>query len=137
MLNRTILMGRLTRDPELRQTTNETPVTSFSLAVNRPRYKETEPVTDFINIVAWRKTAEFACQYFRKGMLVAVEGRLQIRSYEDKEGVKRKAVEVVADQVHFAERKKENGEANGNGNGGMPSDFIPDFDMDDDGELPF
>jgi single-strand DNA-binding protein len=136
MLNRTILMGRLTRDPELRHTTNETPVTSFSLAVNRPKFKDAEPVTDFIDIVAWRKTAEFVCQYFQKGQLVAVEGRLQVRSYEDKEGVKRKSVEVVADQVHFAERKKENGETNGNGNS-MPPDFAPDFDEEDDGELPF
>lgn len=140
MLNRTILMGRLTRDPELRRTTNETPVTSFTLAVERPKYKDADPATDFIDIVAWRKTAEFVNQYFRKGQLVAVEGRLQIRSYEDKEGVKRKVAEVVADQVHFAERKRENGEANGSGapanNGAMPPDFTPNFE-EDDGDLPF
>ncbi len=132
MLNRTILMGRLTRDPELRRTQNDTPVVSFTLAVNRPKYKDADPVADFIDIVAWRKTAEFVSQYFQKGQLVAVEGRLQVRAYEDKEGKKRKAVEIVADQVHFAERRK-----NDSGDNGLPSDFVPDFGEDDDGDLPF
>jgi single-strand DNA-binding protein len=128
-------MGRLVRDPELRRTQNDTPVISFTLAVNRPKSTDADPVTDFIDIVAWRKTAEFVSQYFQKGQLVAVEGRIQVRSYEDKEGNKRKSVEVVADQVHFAERKKENN-GSGGGNGSMPSDFVPDFE-EDDGELPF
>ncbi len=132
MLNRTILMGRLTRDPELRRTQNDTPIVSFTLAVNRPKYKDADPVVDFIDIVAWRKTAEFVSQYFQKGQLVAVEGRLQVRAYEDKEGKKRKAVEVVADQVHFAERRK-----NDSGDNVMPSDFVPDFGEEDDGDLPF
>ena len=92
MLNRTILMGRIVHDPELRHTQNDTAVTGFSLAVSRPKYNGAEPVTDFIDIVAWRKTAEFVCNYFHQGMLVAVEGRLQVRTYEDKEGKKRKAV---------------------------------------------
>ena len=134
MLNRTILMGRLTRDPELRSTTNGTQVTSFTLAVERPKSKDAESVTDFIDIVAWRKTAEFVCKWFRKGQLVAVEGRIQVRPYTDKDGNNRKAVEVVAGEVHFAERKKENGDTNGNG--AMPPGFTPDFG-DDDGELPF
>jgi len=131
-------MGRVVRDPELRKTQNETPVTTFSLAVERPKYKDADSITDFIDIVAWRKTAEFACNYFHQGMLVAVEGRLQVRPYEDKEGKKRKAFEVVADQVHFAERKRDNENGNGGGNasGVMPPDFVPDLD-DNDGELPF
>jgi single-strand DNA-binding protein len=132
-------MGRVVRDPELHKTANDTAVTAFTLAVSRPKYNGTEPVTDFIDIVAWRKTAEFVCNYFHQGMLVAVEGRLQVRSYEDKEGKKRKAVEVVADQVHFAERKQRDAASNGNcgrGDEGIPSDFVPNLE-EDDGELPF
>ena len=102
MLNRAILMGRVTADPELRQTPNGISVATFSLAVNR-NYNRDQ--TDFINIVAWRQTAEFVSKYFRKGQLVAVEGSIQTRNYEDRNGNKRTAFEVVADQVYFAESK--------------------------------
>lgn len=98
MLNRVILIGRLTRDPELRYTTNGTAVAQFTLAVNRKFNKDE---TDFIDIVAWRGLAENCANYLNKGGLAAVEGRLQIRSYENKEGQKRKATEVVADDIRF------------------------------------
>lgn len=138
MLNRTILMGRLTRDPELRKTQSDVSVVSFSLAVNRPKFKDKESVTDYFDIVAWRQTAEFVSTYFHKGQQVAVEGRLQSRTYEDKEGNKRKAIEVVADHVYFAEGKKDgNGNGNGQSHTAPPPDFTPDFEADDDGELPF
>lgn len=114
MLNRAVLMGRLTADPELRHTQNDLAVTSFTLAVNRSYVKSgTERQTDFIDIVAWRSTAEFVCKYFSKGQLIAVEGVIQTRTYQDKDGNKRKAVEIVADNVHFAESKRE-GAGNGN-----------------------
>ncbi|HPF43601.1 MAG TPA: single-stranded DNA-binding protein [Syntrophomonadaceae bacterium] len=101
MLNRVILIGRLTRDPELRYLQNGTAVATFTLAVNRKYNKEE---TDFIDIVAWRQLAEHCANYLSKGRLVAVEGRLQIRSYEDKEGQKRKVTEIVADDVRFLEK---------------------------------
>ena len=101
MLNRVILIGRLTRDPELRYLQNGTAVATFTLAVNRKFNKEE---TDFIDIVVWRGLAENCANYISKGKLVAVEGRLQIRSYEDKEGQKRKVTEVVADDVRFLEK---------------------------------
>ncbi|NLB18980.1 MAG: single-stranded DNA-binding protein, partial [Syntrophomonadaceae bacterium] len=105
MLNRVILIGRLTRDPELRYTGNGIAVCSFSLAVNRPYASQGgERQADFIDIVAWRGLAENVANYMTKGRLVAVEGRLQVRSYENQEGQKRKAVEVVADSVKFLER---------------------------------
>lgn len=104
MLNKSILMGRLTSDPELRHTQNNIPVASFTLAVDRSFGREKQ--TDFLDIVAWRNTAEFVDKWFAKGMLVAVSGRLQTRTWEDKQGNKRKAVEVVADEVFFAESKK-------------------------------
>ena len=105
MLNRAILMGRLTADPELRQTPNGVSVASFTLAVNRNYSKNAQQQTDFIDIVAWRQTAEFVSRYFRKGQLVAVDGRIETRSYTDRNGVNRKAFEIVAEQVHFAESK--------------------------------
>lgn len=108
MLNTVVLMGRLTSDPELRHTSNDVAVTSFTLAVNRSYAKAgTERVTDFIDVVAWRNTAEFVSKYFNKGQLVAVQGSIQTRTYQDKDGNKRKAFEVVADNVHFAEPKRE------------------------------
>jgi single-strand DNA-binding protein len=108
MLNVAVLMGRLVADPELRHTPNGISVTSFTLAVDRSYVKSgTERQTDFIDIVAWRNTAEFVCKYFRKGQLAAVQGAIQTRSYTDKEGNKRKAFEVVADNVHFAESKRD------------------------------
>jgi single-strand DNA-binding protein len=101
MLNRVILIGRLTRDPELKYTPNGTAVATFSLAVNRRFNKEQ---TDFIDVVAWRQTAEFCANYGSKGRLVAVEGRLQVRTYETKEGQKRKVTEVVADDIRFLDK---------------------------------
>jgi single-strand DNA-binding protein len=112
MFNKVILIGRLTRDPELRYTPNGHPVASFSLAVNRPFKTENgEQQTDFIDIVTWRKVAEQVGQYLSKGRLVAVDGRLQIRSYEDSNGVKRKAAEVVAHTVRFLDGRKPAAEA--------------------------
>ena len=118
MLNRAILMGRLTRDPELRQTPNNVSVTTFTLAVDRNyQADKNNKQADFINIVAWRHTAEFVAKYFTKGLLVAVEGSIQTRNYQDKDGNNRTAFEVVADQVYFAEKK-------GAGNA-QNSDFVP------------
>lgn len=144
MLNRAILMGRLTADPELRKTQNGTSVTTFTLAVNRSYTRSGEqPQTDFIDIVAWRGTAEFVSRYFVKGQLVAVEGQIQTRLWEDKAGQKRKSVEVVASEVHFAEPKRdgqgrrENAspdfEPMNNGMGGNAFAALPG----DDNDLPF
>ena len=98
-------MGRLTKAPEMRQTSNGVEVTTFTLAVNRNYSKAGNPQTDFIDIVAWRQTAKFAYQYFNKGQLVAVDGQIQTRTYTDRNGANRKAFEIVADQVYFAESK--------------------------------
>lgn len=114
MLNVAVLMGRLVADPELRHTPNDVAVTSFSIAVDRSYVKSgSERQADFIDIVAWRGTADFVCKYFRKGQLIAVQGAIQTRSYTDSQGVKRKAFEIVADNVHFAESKKDNRPADG------------------------
>lgn len=108
MLNVTVLMGRLTSDLELRHTSSDIAVTSFTIAVDRSYQKAgADRQVDFIDIVAWRNTAEFACKYFHKGQLIAVQGSIQTRSYTDKDGNKRKAFEIVADNVHFAESKKD------------------------------
>lgn len=133
MLNKAILMGRLTSDPELRHTQSNTPVTSFTLAVDRAYSKDREKQTDFIEVVAWRSTAEFAFKYFRKGQLVAVVGSIQTRTWEDKQGNKRKAVEVVADEVHFAEPKRD---ARASEPVAVTADEFTDISADD-GELPF
>ena len=107
-MNKVILMGRLTRDPETRYTQgNNTAVCSFSLAVNRRFKQEGQPDADFINIVAWAKTAEFVGKYFAKGQQVAVCGRLTTRNYDDKDGKKVFVTEVVAEEVYFADSKKE------------------------------
>ena len=103
-MNQCQIMGRLTGEPELRQTPNGVPVASFTLAVERRFQRDT---VDFIEVVAWRNTAEFCSKYFSKGMRVAVSGSIQTRSYEDKNGNKRKAVEVVADAVYFADGKRQ------------------------------
>ena len=139
MLNKAILMGRLTADPELRKTANETSVTTFTLAVNRSFSRQGEQAqTDFIDIVAWRSTAEFAAKWFTKGMQVAVSGRIQTRTWEDKQGQKRKSVEVVADEVFFADSKKD-----GTARTSSPEPFELDnsgasFPMpEDDSDLPF
>ncbi|SMC73058.1 single-stranded DNA-binding protein [Papillibacter cinnamivorans] len=144
MLNRVILMGRLTRDPELRHTPTGTAVASFTIAVDRDYSKDKDDkATDFIDIVAWRNTGEFVSKYFFKGQMAAVVGRLQIRDWKDKEGNNRRSAEVVADNVYFADSKRERGEAHsGYGaptqepmSGPIGSEFS-ELD-DDDGELPF
>ena len=155
MLNRIILMGRLTRDPELRHTQTGTAVASFSLAVDRD-FKDRntgEKATDFIDIVAWRQTAEFVSRYFTKGRMAVVEGRLQIRDWTDKEGGKRRSAEVIADNVYFGDSKRD-AEASGAyappaAGGYAPPPAAPSGYgapsggdqfaglTDDDGELPF
>lgn len=103
MLNNVTLMGRLTADPELKYTANETAYTNFTIAVERDYSgKSEEKATDFIDITAWRKSAEFVVKYFRKGQLIAVQGSVQTDTYEDKKGTKRKSVKVVANHLYFA-----------------------------------
>ena len=104
MLNVVITMGRLTKDPELRVTDSGKSVTSFTVAVDNKFDKEK---TDFLDVIAWRQTAEFVCKYFRKGSMIAIQGRLATRTWEDKNGNKRKAVEIIADNVSFCGDKKE------------------------------
>lgn len=112
MLNCAVIMGRLTADPELRTTPNGISVTSFSVAVDRGYAKAGEErQTDFINVVAWRGTAEFVSRYFRKGSMIAVQGSIQTRNYEDRNGNKRTAFEIVADNVSFCGSKSESGTA--------------------------
>ena len=107
MLNRIILMGRLTRDPELRRTGSGTAVTSFSLAVDRDfKSQSGEKETDFVDIVAWRSTADFVSKFFTKGRMAVVEGRLQLRDWTDKAGGKRRSAEVVAEHVYFGDSKR-------------------------------
>ena len=107
MLNSVIIMGRLTADPELRTTTNGLSVTSFTVAVDRNYKSGDERQTDFISVVAWRDTADFVTRFFKKGQMIAVQGSLQVRSYEDKNGNKRTAYDVVADNVSFCGSKSE------------------------------
>ena len=108
-MNKVILIGRLTADPNLRYTQNGTPVTTFTLAVDKPFSDEDgKRGADFIDIVTWRKLAEIVANNLEKGRLVAVEGRLQIRSYDDQNGVRRKAAEIVADQVKFLDYRRQN-----------------------------
>lgn len=110
MLNITILMGRLVTDPELKHTPNDIAVASFSIAVERSYKSGNERQTDFIDIVAWRSTAEFICKYFRKGQMIAIHGSIQTGTYKDKEGNTRKTFEVLADTAHFADSKKKDDE---------------------------
>ena len=115
MLNCAVLMGRLVADPELRTTTSGISVTSFRIAVDRSFVRQGEErQADFIDIVAWRQTAEFVSRYFRKGSMIAVQGSIQTGNYEDKQGNKRTAVEVVADNVSFCGSKAESGTPGGN-----------------------
>ena len=108
MLNKIVLMGRLTRDPELRQTQSGNSVVSFTLACDRDFAAQgAEKETDFVDIVAWRGTAEFVSKYFSKGRMAVVSGRLQIRNWEDKEGNKRKTAEIVAESVYFGDSKRD------------------------------
>ena len=158
MLNHIVIMGRLARDPELRHTQTGTPVASFTLAVDRDFKDKTtgERTTDWIDVVAWRGTAEYVSKWFTKGRMAVVEGRLQIRDWTDKDGNKRRAAEVVADSIYFGDSRRD-GDAAGSygdrGYGGQPSrpapsapsaDYgIPSGDdqfselADDDGDLPF
>ena len=119
MLNRIVLIGRLTADPELRHTNSGTAVATFSLAVDRARPNQNgERETDFINIVVWQKQAETCAQYLHKGRLAAVDGRLQIRSYENREGQKVRVAEVVAESVRFLDRGDNHGSPSSGNNGG-------------------
>ena len=124
MLNRVVLIGHLTKDPELRTTSNDVSVTSFTIAVDRNfNNQQGEKETDFIPVVAWHKLAETCAKYLEKGRLVAVSGRMQVRSYEAKDGSKRYVTEVVADEVQFLERMEEH---------------KPEFkEVENDEELPF
>lgn len=143
MLNKIILMGRLTRDPELRRTPAGTAVTSFAIAVDRDfKSQSGEKETDFIEIVAWRNTAEFVSKYFTRGRMAVVEGRLQIRDWTDKDGSKRRTAEVVADNVYFGDSKKDGDQSGGWKAAGAPVNAYPDpgefAEMSgDDEELPF
>ena len=150
MLNKSILMGRLTRDPELKYTNSNTPVVTFSIAVDRNYSGNNgERQTDFIDIVAWRKTAGFISQWFTKGQMIVVVGSIQSRRWQDKNGNNRTSIEVVADEVQFGEskRSRESGESSPNNNGGYPQNsgcrkkpaVEADFSeiSDDDGEVPF
>lgn len=123
MLNKIFIMGRLTRDPELRRTQNGTAVAGFALAVDRD-YKNADGTkdTDFIEVVAWRSSAEFVSKYFAKGRMAIVEGRLQIRDWQDKDGNKRRNAEVVADNVYFGDSKKE-GDSSGGSYGGSSGGY--------------
>lgn len=141
MLNRIIIMGRLTRDVELRRTASGTPVASFSLAVDRDfKSQSGERETDFIDVVTWRSTAEFAAKYFSKGRMAVVEGRLQIRDWTDRDGNKRRNAEVLADNMYFGDSPKDNGASGGYKSAGKPvSVDAEDFAEieDDDDSLPF
>lgn len=146
MLNRIIIMGRLTRDPELRRTANGTAVTSFTLAVDRDfKNQSGEKETDFIDVVAWRNTAEFVCQYFGKGRMAVAEGRLQLRDWKDQNGNNRRVAEVVADNVYFGDSKRDgsgggyNAPASAPMGGYQPAPSTGGFSEidDEDGELPF
>ena len=137
MLNRIILIGRLTRDPELRYVPSGQPVASFTLAVDRPFVNQQgERGTDFIDIVAWRRLAEQVTTHLSKGRLVAVEGRLQIRSYETADGQKRKVAEVIADGVRFLDRKAA-GAAAGALEGGTPPAEGDAADGSGEDDVPF
>jgi len=159
VLNHIVLMGRLTRDPELRRTGSGVAVASFTLAVDRDYAAQgAEKETDFVDIVAWRNTAEFVSKYFAKGRMAVVTGRLQIRNWQDKEGNKRRSAEVVADNVYFGDSKRDNADGGSfNQSQGYAQSFnqVPqqpayqapqnvsaapsDFSMlsDDDPDLPF
>lgn len=145
MLNRIIIMGRFVRDPEMRTTQSGTAVTSFTLAVDRD-FKDRESgekSTDFIDVVAWRHTAEFVCKYFSKGRMAVAEGRLQIREWKDKDGNNRRTAEIVAENVYFGDSKRD-GDSGNAPSYGAPQYSTPTGEQtgfhevpDDDGDLPF
>lgn len=140
MLNHITVMGRMTADPEMRTAPNGASVASFTLACERDfKNKDGEKETDFIPVVCWRNTAEFVCNYFGKGRAAVASGRLQIRSYTDKDGNKRKAAEIIADNVYFADSKNDSGNQKSDYTPNLPpqsadNSFVP---VDDDGDLPF
>ncbi len=110
-MNKVILMGRLTRDPEMRQSQQGTPVVSFSLAVDRRFAKEGQQQADFISCVAWNRLAEFICKYFHKGSMIAITGRLQSRTYDDKDGKRQYVTEVVVDEAYFTGERADSNSA--------------------------
>ena len=133
MLNKIFLMGRLTRDPELRRTGNGTAVTSLTLAVDRDYKSQSgEKETDFIDVVAWRSSAEFVSRYFAKGRMAVVEGRLQIRDWTDKDGGKRRSAQVVADNIYFGDSKRTVSDSDTPAAG-----EIAEIPEGEEGELPF
>ena len=137
MLNCAVIMGRLTADPELRQTPSSVPVTRFTVAVDRGYAKQGEErKADFINVIAWRQTAEFVCKYFSKGSMIAVQGAIETGSYE-KDGIKRFTFEIKADNVSFCGGKNEQSN-NGTAAPAFSSPTADDFAaMADDDDLPF
>lgn len=140
MLNKIILMGRLGRDPEVRYTQSGTPMASFSLAVDRDFVDQStgRRATDWIEVAAWNAKAKFVQQYFRKGQLAVVEGRLRIRDWTDKEGAKRRTAEVVADQIYFAGAKTAPPSEGNADERSLPGPPAQEFaEQDDEGELPF
>lgn len=145
-MNKVILMGRLTKDPEVRYSQSADPiaVAKYTLAVNRRFKKQGEPEADFINVVAFGKQGEFAEKYFRKGQMVAITGRLQVRTWDDQEGKKHWATDVVVDEQYFAESKRESGGSSGQQPQQQPSSqqlsgsdgFYP-IDTSEEEDLPF
>ena len=133
MLNKIIIMGRLTRDPELKRTQSGTAVTSFALAVDRD-FKDSsgEKATDFIDVVAWRNTAEYVAKYFSKGRMAVIEGRVQSRTWKDKHDQSRKTTELRVDNIYFADSKKDGAASASENTGGGFEELT-----EDDGELPF
>ena len=144
MLNKIIIMGRLTRAPELRRTASSTAVAGFTLAVDRDfKSQNGEKSTDFIDVVAWRNTAEFVAKYFTKGRMAVVEGRLQIRDWKDKDGNNRRSAEVVAENVYFGDSKRDGAPAGDYaapmGGYAAPVSTTSSFSEieDEDSDLPF
>ena len=140
-MNKVILMGRLTRDPEVRYTqTNNTLVASFSIAVNRRFVRQGEErQADFINIVAWSRLGEFCSKYFKKGQQVGIIGRLQVRNWEDEQGQKRYVTEVVAEEAYFADSKRDGADSTSFENtfGSNISSSSPEFEVTSSDDLPF
>lgn len=139
MLNVTAIMGRLSRGPELRQTTTGKNVASFTIACSRGRKDANgKDLVDWIPVVAWEHTAEFVCKYFEKGSLIAIDGRLQSRSYQDRDGNNRTAIEIVANNVNFAGSKSTGGGSNSVPAGGSRNEPTVQYDeIEDEGDLPF
>ncbi len=138
-MNKVILIGRLTKDPEVRYTQNtNTMVVNFTLAVNRRFSKEGEErKADFIQIIAWNKLAEFCSKYYKKGQQVAISGKIQTRNWEDDQGQKHYATEVIAEESYFADSKKENSSLDVLNGGAFPESTSSDFSISSDDDLPF